>query len=438
MAARRVAIVGGGLAGLAAAVDLKDRGWNVEIFERSRLLGGRATSFEIDGHEVDNGQHVFLACCTQFIDFVERAGMAHHLHLQERFDVVALSKAGVRSRLRSASLPAPLHLLASFMSYRHMRWPARLQVAYALTKIRGALQSQESFLAWLTRHRQSAEAIAVFWEPFVVPALNASLERVSAADAAFVIVNAFLSDAGAARFGWSMIPLEHIMQGAAERADGVHLSTTVFSMDAPPDGPVTLQTANKTHQCDAVVLAVAPPQLARLLGDARRFGVRDLERFEAKPIVDIHLWHDGATLPFDFAALIDSPVQWIFQKGDGYLCCSVSAADRYMTMDTAALTALAWGEVREAVPELSRATLIGSAVTRNPNATYLARTGTARPGVGTLQTNVVLAGSWTATGWPDTMESAVRSGRDAARTLDDKHAKVSALSGKPSEVPAFG
>ncbi len=433
MAARRVAVVGGGLAGLAAAVELKDRGWNVEIFERSRLLGGRATSFEIDGHEVDNGQHVFLACCTEFIDFVRHIGMAHHLHLQDRFDVVALSKSGVSSRLRAASLPAPLHLIASFLRYRHMRFTARLQVASALMRIRGAEGSSESFLAWLKRHGQSDEAIRAFWEPFVVPALNASLERVSAGDAAFVIVNAFLSDPGAARFGWSTIPLAHIMRAAAERVDAVHLSTPVFSIEVPHDGPPSLTTAEETSRFDAVVLAVGPAQLGRLLGDANRFGIRDLDRFEPKPIVDIHLWHDGASLPFDFAALIDSPVQWIFQKGAGYLCCSVSAADEYLRMETAELTALAWREVQHTVRELANVKLVRSAVTRNPNATYLPEAGVSRPLAGTLQTSVAIAGSWTQTGWPDTMESAVRSGRSAARALDSVRAQTHI-----DEVPAIG
>ncbi len=433
MAARRVAVVGGGLAGLAAAVDLKERGWNVEIFERSRLIGGRATSFEIDGHEVDNGQHVFLACCTEFIDFVERIGMAQHLHLQDRFDVVALSKSGVESRLRAASLPAPLHLIASFLRYRHMGFSSRLAVASALMRIRSAEGSSESFLTWLKRHGQSDEAIRAFWDPFVVPALNASLERVSAGDAAFVIVNAFLSDAGAARFGWSTIPLAHMMQAAAERADAVHLSTPVFSVEMPQTGPVSLTTAEQTSRFDAVVLAVGPAQLGRLLGNASRFGIGDLARFEPKPIVDIHLWHDGAALPFDFAALIDSPVQWVFQKGEGYLCCSVSAADEYLTMDTAELTALAWREVQQTVHELAKAKLVRSAVTRNPNATYLPEPGVSRPGPRTLQTNVAIAGSWTETGWPDTMESAVRSGRNAARVIDDVQAQAHF-----AEVPAIG
>ncbi len=314
-----------------------------------------------------------------------------------------------------------------------MGWAARLQVAYALTKIRGAERSQESFLAWLTRHGQSAEAIRAFWEPFVVPAINASLERVSAADAAFVIVNAFLSDAGAARFGWTTIPLAHVMRPAAERADALHLSTPVFGVDVDDDDTIRLSTGNGTARFDAAVLAVGPAQLARLLGDPRRFGLAELARFEAKPIIDMHLWHDGGALPFDFAALIDSPVQWIFQKDRGYLCCSVSAADRYLTMETQQLTAFAWDEVRQAVPELRHATLSQSAVTRNPNATYLPEPGVVRPAQRTSRANVAIAGSWTQTGWPDTMESAVRSGREAAHALESV-----AMQRRIDEVPVVG
>jgi squalene-associated FAD-dependent desaturase len=432
VATRRVAIVGAGIAGLAAAVELKDRGWTVEIFERSRLLGGRATSFEIDGLEVDNGQHVFLACCTEFIDFVDRIGMARYLHLQERFDVIALSKNGCKSRLRASALPAPLHLMTSFIRYRHMGWLSRLQVARALMNIRTAESSSENFLAWLRRNGQNNDAIRSFWEPFVVPALNAPLERVSAADAAFVIINAFLNDAGAARFGWTTIPLAHVMKAAAERADDVHLSTPVFRTDAD-DAGVTLATGQGQFRFDAAVLAVAPGQLAHLLGDDARFGIGDLECFEAKPIVDVHLWYDGAPTPFDFAALIGSPVQWVFQKDRGYLCCSVSAADKYMAMATAELAAIAWGEVRDAVAELAHANLIRSAVTRNPNATYLPRAGAVRPAQKTLASNVAIAGSWTNTGWPDTMESAVRSGRQAARVLDGAR-----TNGTIGEVQAVG
>jgi uncharacterized protein with NAD-binding domain and iron-sulfur cluster len=110
VAAPRVAVAGGGLAGLAAALDLKDAGCEVHLFERSRLLGGRATSFELDGRVVDNGQHVYLACCTEFVRFVERAGLGGALYLQDRFDVTVYAN-GIRSGLRAANLPAPWHLL---------------------------------------------------------------------------------------------------------------------------------------------------------------------------------------------------------------------------------------------------------------------------------------------------------------------------------------
>ncbi|MGZ3518829.1 MAG: hydroxysqualene dehydroxylase HpnE [Vulcanimicrobiaceae bacterium] len=436
MAARRVAVVGAGLAGLAAALELKDAGWTVEVFERSRLIGGRATSFEIDGHEVDNGQHVFLACCTEFIAFAERAGMGQHLHLQDRFDVVAIAKTGRRSRLRAAALPPPLHLLASFMGYRHMSWAGRVQVALALTRIKGALRSQESFGAWLARNGQSNETIRAFWEPFVVPALNASLERISASDAAFVIATAFLSGAGAARFGWSTVPLAHIMGAAAKRADRIQLSTAVLELDVPQysGAEISIGVAGGVRrEFDAVVLAVPPNQLARLLGDPQRFGLPPLDGYEPKPIIDIHLWYEGDAVDFEFATLLDSPLQWIFQKDAGYLCCSVSAADEYVMRPTAELEQIAWDELRAALPQLASARLLRSAVTRNPYSTYLPKSGVRRPSQRTLQPNVAIAGSWTQTGWPDTMESAVRSGLAAAKVLNDVPSVMPVV-----KVPAVG
>jgi len=424
-------------------LDLKDAGYHVDMFERMRLIGGRATSFEIDGHEVDNGQHVFLACCDEFIRFVDRAGMSQHLHLQERFDVLALAKNGVRSRLRAASLPAPFHLLVSFLGYRHLNWAGRLQIALALASIKSALNSNVSFLDWLRQHGQGDDAIRAFWDPFVVPALNASLDRVSAADAAFVIVTAFLSDANAARFGFSMVPLAHIMSAAAKRADSVSTSTAVLGLEAgetPADG-VTLRLAgDERRHYDGVVLAVPPNAVARLLEDPARFGLPPLDGYEAKPIIDIHLWHDGGAMNFDFATLLGSPVQWIFQKGPGYLCCSVSAADDYLIRPTADVVALAWEEVRAALPELAQAKLLNDAVTRNPNSTYLAKPGVRRPLQHTTQPTVAIAGSWTETGWPDTMESAVRSGIAATAFLRTSLESVAPV---PSvhvvqEVPAVG
>jgi squalene-associated FAD-dependent desaturase len=419
VAAPRIAVVGGGLAGLAAAMDLQTRGFQVTLFERSRLLGGRATSFEVAGHVVDNGQHVYLACCTEFIRFVQNAGCAEALYLQDRFDVVAFSRDGKRSRLRAANLPAPFHLLLAFAGYKHLSLKSKIEIAGALAALkftRGDARTDGSFAQWLHAHHQGAEAVHRFWEPFMVPALNAPLERMDAAEAAFVISTAFLSHRNDARFGYSRIPLAQIMEAVAGRLERVARSTAVMEVRAGAE-EVLLRTAQGVERFDAAVLAVPPRALARLLGDPARAGLPPLEGYEPFAIMDVHLWYDGEPAGFDFAAMLESPVQWVFQKASGYLCCSISAAGAHVATPTGDMVSLAWQAVCRAVPSLAQARLVDGAATRNPEGTYLALPGTVRPGARTAHERVAVAGAWTATGWPDTMESAVRSGFTAARVL---------------------
>ena len=417
--AGRVAVVGAGLAGLAAALDLQERGYDVEVFERTRLLGGRATSFEVGGREIDNGQHVYLHCCDRFIAFVEGVGMGHALHEQERFDALVLARDGTSSRLRAASLPAPFHLLASFAGYAHLDLGGRMRVARALA---GAAFTRNpdpglTFDAWLDRNGQNAATRRAFWDPFFIPALNASFDRVSAADALFVISTAFLGDASAARFGFSTVPLAHVAAAAARRLHAVHLSTGVLALDVADDA-VTLQLPDdRRERFDAVVLAVSPRTTAKLLQSPERFGVRALDTYDPYPIVDVHLWHDRGALGFDFAAVLDSPLQWIFEKEQGYVCCSISAAGDVLTVPTSELEKLAWAELQAFVPELRDGRVLHAAATRNPEATYLPRPGSARTLQRTAHPKVAIAGSWTETGWPDTMESAVRSGALAAEAI---------------------
>ena len=420
MAAGRVAVVGAGLAGLAAGIDLTDAGFHVEVFERSRLLGGRATSFLVDGVEVDNGQHVFLGCCTEFLRFVDRVGMSKFVRMQERFDALVLSRNGVASRLRAVGLPAPWHLLGSFIGYRHLAWPDKLRLARAL-RAAGTTPFDGTFAQWLTQHGQTEDALRSFWRPFFVPALNAPLEEVSAADATFVLSTAFLHEAGGARFGYATIPLAHVARKAAAKLARVHLSTPVTGVSfarthGGVDG-VTLRDGQRVP-FDAVVLALSPPQLSLVAGGVgQQLGLPALDGYIAHPIVDVHLWHDRGHLGFDFAAVLDSPLQWIFEKRSGYLCCSLSAAEKYLTMPAAQVSQECWNEIKTAIPTLAGATLLRSAVTRNPEATYLASPTQKRPGPQTSFPNLAIAGSWTDTGWPDTMESAVRSGSAAARLI---------------------
>jgi squalene-hopene/tetraprenyl-beta-curcumene cyclase len=454
VALERVAIVGGGLAGLAAALRFKDAGSRVELFERSRLLGGRATSFEIDGIEVDNGQHVFLACCTEFVDFARSVGMENELRLQERFDARILSRDGRTGRLRAGAFPAPFQLTESFATYAFLTLREKLNIARALLAARNSAVTLshperrrgtkgQTFEDWLRQNHQGIGERRAFWDPFFIPALNAPYDRVSAGDALFVLQTAFLRDAGAARFGFSKVPLAHLAQAAAAKLDAVHLSTAVievapneaggvfvrpspFALRQPQDdslgaraqGDSVLECAqNDTDRFDAVVLAVPPRQVARILGDASRYGVANLDAYEPYPIVDVHLWHDGGSIGIDFAAALESPLQWIFEKAPGYLCCSISAAEQYLRMPTQELESLAWRETQAFLPSLKDANLLRSAVTRNPEATWLPRIGSARTAQRTSHPAIAIAGAWTETGWPDTMESAIRSGTLAAEQL---------------------
>ncbi len=419
MAASRVAVVGAGLAGLAAGFDLAKAGFEVELFERSRLLGGRATSFVIDGIEVDNGQHVFLGCCTEFLRFVDRIGMSSLVRMQERFDALVFSRDGVASRLRAVGLPAPWHLVGSFLGYRHLAWRDKLRLARTL-KAAETPPCEGSFAQWLALHGEREEALRSFWRPFFIPALNAPLEDVSAADAIFVLSTAFLNGAEAARFGYATVPLARFAAKAAESVARVHLSAPVTGLSySRTHGEVDgiILDDGQRRAFDAVVLALAPPQLSRVAGDATQIGLPALDGYKPYPIVDVHLWHDRGRLGFDFAAVLDSPLQWIFEKGSGYLCCSLSDARSYVSMPAVEVSQRCWEEIKRAIPALHGATLVRSAVTRNAEATYLPAPTQRRPGPQTSFPNLAIAGSWTDTGWPDTMESAVRSGVAAARLL---------------------
>jgi squalene-associated FAD-dependent desaturase len=404
------------LAGLSATLDLVEMGYEVTIFERSRLLGGRATSFELAGREVDNGQHVFLGCCTAFVEFAGRLKMGDRLHFQDRFEALVLD-AGRAARLRAGVLPAPWHVALSFLAYRHVAWWDRVAIARALLDVRSAKTDGGTFAAWLARHGQSRAAVRAFWEPFVVPALNAPLAEIDAAQAAFVLETAFLSGAAAARFGWTTVPLARFAEAAARRAADVQRASAVTAVE-PAAASVMLRLANGgVEDFDAVVLALPPPALRRVLGEPDRFGIESLESYDGRPIVDVHVRHDAGDVGFSFAALLGGAVQWVFAKEPGYACASISAAGQTFRLRTAEIVERTWSEMRGAIPALRGAHLLESAVTRNPDAAYLRRPGARAAGNATAFANVALAGGWTEPLWPDTMEAAVRSGRTAAARL---------------------
>jgi squalene-associated FAD-dependent desaturase len=415
----RVVVVGAGLAGLAAVCTLADRGHEAVLVERSRLLGGKATSFTVDGVEVDNGQHVHLACCTEYLDFVAALGMREALWTQPRFEVTVLRRGATPSHLRAGrGLPGTLSLLPSFALYAPLPLRAKLEVVRALRHIDEPVDASETFAMWLQRRGQGEAAIAGFWNLFVVPAVNAAIDEVGAADALFVIRTAFAGDPRAAAIGWSRVPLARIAEAAATRAAEVRMRTSAVAV--LDDG-----TAVRGIRCasgeeilgDAVVLAVPPARLTAILDDATRFGVRGLERFRSRAIIDVHLWFDIPSTGLTFAAIAGSPVQWVFEKRPGYLCCSLSAADSVVGLPESELVEMCRAEIAAVWPRLATARLVRGAVTRDPEATFVPTPGLVRPGAQTTRPTLSIAGAWTATGWPATMESAVRSGRIAAEAI---------------------
>jgi squalene-associated FAD-dependent desaturase len=414
----RVAVVGAGLAGLTAGIELARRGWHVDLYERSRLLGGKATSFEVDGHEVDCGQHVVLACCTATLDLVAELGLSDSLYVQPRFEVTVLSRNRPPALLRASGLPAPMHLMTGFARYPHLTTMDRFMVGRALIAARSDRHAHGDMASWLRRQRPSVRALRAVWEPFLVPALNAPLDRVSASMGLFVIRTAFLGDRDAARIAYMTVPLARLAEAAAARAAGVHMRQAVVGLhhDGTRVTGVKL-SGGAGAACDACVLAVPPRRLATILEDVPEAGVTGLDAFEAMPIVDVHLWYDRPVLGCDFAALLDSPVQWVFEKSPGYVCCSLSAADTLVSRPEAELVELARSALAAVLPSAGRARLLRGGATRDPEATFIPGPDIRRPGPATRLSNLVIAGAWTDTGWPATIESAVRSGRTAANTL---------------------
>jgi squalene-associated FAD-dependent desaturase len=432
-----VGVVGGGLAGITAALRCADAGHAVTLFEATPRLGGLTYSFRRGELDVDNGQHVFLRCCTAYQDLLRRLGVADRVTLQRRLDIPVHSPASRRpARLRRSGLPAPLHLSGALARYGPLSPVQRLafvRAALALRRVAPASPETDaqSFGAWLAAHGQSERAVRALWDLVGVATLNARAPDASLALAATVFQIGLLTDAAAADLGWSAVPLSRLHGEPARRclaAAGARLLThaKVLAIVPHEDGWLIRSRAGD-HAVDQVVLAVPPRAADRLLppgglalpaGWARGLG--------ASPIVNAHAVYDRPVLSAPFVAGIDTPIQWVFdrtaQSGlatGQYLAVSLSAADDLVDLPTGAVRDRLLPALAAILPRARRARVTDFFVTRERQATFRPAPGTARfrPGPVTAARGLFLAGAWTATGWPATMEGAVRSGNAAADAL---------------------
>lgn len=434
-----VAVIGGGLAGITAALRCADAGARVTLYESRPRLGGLTHSFRRGDLWIDNGQHVFLRCCTAYQSLLERLGVTELVELQPRLDVpVRSERAAGTARLRRTGLPAPLHLGASLLRYRWLDPVARLRVvaaALALARVDREADRVDriSFGAWLAAHGQEARAIETVWDLIGLPTLNARAADASLALAATVFQIGLLEHADAADIGWSRVPLQRLHGDAAARALGaagvrLRLRTRVDAL--LPDGVGwSLGHAAEQERYAAAILAV-PPTVAATLLPAGAVDLRDdwAVALGSSPILNLHLVVDRRVLEEPFVAGVDGPLQWIFDRTEQagldpaegqYLAVSLSAADELIGRRSGELRDWALPHLHRLLPRLRTAELKEFFVTREPHATFAPAPGSRelRPGAITALPGLFLAGAWTATGWPATMEGAVRSGEAAATAL---------------------
>jgi zeta-carotene desaturase len=430
-------VVGGGLAGLAAGSALAGAGFSVTLVERRPFLGGRASSYQHPGtgEIVDNCQHVLLGCCTNLIEFYTRTGVVDQIRWYDR--MTFLEPGGRASEIGPSPLPAPLHTTPAFLRAACLNLSDKVGIARAMVTLAPStpLDNGESFLTWLRRHGQTDRAIDRFWKTVLVSALNEDIDKISVPYAAQVMRESFLKSAAAGRMGVPTVPLTELYNSAGDYIQK-HGGRVRFRISA--DGfradlsHVTLNLGGREEIFDYVVFALPFDGLARILPDtsAAQPLRQSLARFETSPITGIHLWFDRQISDLEHAVLLDRTIQWMFHKsklqqrtsnnGHGsYVELVVSSSKDLVEKSKQEIVDLAMRELADFFPAVREATLLKSTVIKEVHATYSPRPGVDqdRPRPETIWPRVFLAGDWTATGWPATMEGAVRSGYLAAQSL---------------------
>jgi squalene-associated FAD-dependent desaturase len=457
-----VLVIGGGLAGIAAALDCAAAGARVTLVEVRRRLGGAAYSFERDGMRFDNGQHVFLRCCSAYRALLARMGSDHHVAVQERLEIPVLSPGGQPVLLRRGSLPPPFHLAGALARYPHLTATERFTAALAARAL-GKLDPSDPALdtqtlgGWLAEQGQDAHAVSVLWDLIALPTLNVPAAEASLALGAFVFRTGLLASADAGDIGFHVGTLADTIGEPAERAlaaAGVEyrLGWRAAGLRRSGDG-FELQGGEGGFSAEAVIVALPHARAAGLLAPLLPALAASLAGLGVSPIVNLHVVYNRVVCEQPFAAGVDTPVQYLFDRsaaagapaGCQYLAVSLSGAQPEMQMGVDALRERYLPALEELLPAARGATVERFLATREHAATFRAAPGTAtlRPGPRTQIPGLVLAGSWTDTGWPATLEGAVLSGHAAAlealaalELQSPAHGQAQSAGGAPGSGPA--
>jgi len=444
-----VIVIGGGLAGLAASVALAEAGWRVRLFEQRPFLGGRAASYVLpDGEHVDNCQHVTFGCCTNLEDFYRRVGSAGKIKFFDR--MILLDPQGRHGEMHAGILPAPFHMTGSFLTFSPLALKDKLGIARAFYSI---LQSGGhppdvdepggiSMLEWLRRHKQTPAAISRFWRVVLVSALSEELDRIDARYGIDVFWKAVLSNKTGYRMGVPAVALGDLYEGcraAIEQKGGEVVFRSPLRGLRIENAKLiaALFDEGREETADAYVLALPHHVLSELLPESVKrtdTALGNLDKIIDAPITGVHFWFDRQVMTEPFISLLDTTTQWIFNKtalyagANGaspardkgqYLQLVISASYDLLQKPRQEIIDLCLKEVRHALPAARDANLLKATVIKEAAATFSPQPGVDRwrPIQRTSIGGLFLAGDWTATGWPATMEGAVRSGYLAAEAV---------------------
>lgn len=419
-----VIVVGGGLAGLAATAALSSAGYSVKLFEARPFLGGRATSYEIDSETIDNCQHILLRCCVNLMDFYGRLGVAKDIAFHK--EIFFLEPGGRMSTLRAGLLPAPNHFAESFLRLMFLNFGEKLAVARAIRAIDRERSREDldriTMQQWLVEQRQPPRAIERFWRQVLVSAINEELDRMAASHGFQVFRLGFLARKTSYEMGIPAVPLGALYgREAWQRMGNVDLR-----MRSPVEN-IVIENGLVQHvlaggeqlRADHYVCALPFERIRAIVPDLPV----DVTPFQHSPITGIHLWFDRPITDLPHATLLDRTIQWMFNKSEGrYVQLVVSASRSLETMPRAEVITRAVRELAEFFPIVREAKLEKAHVVKEIRATFSAAPGleSMRPLSRTVIPNLVLAGDWTRSGWPATMEGAVRSGYLAAEAITGK------------------
>ena len=438
--AEKVLILGGGLAGLAAAVGLAPHGFEITILEARGRLGGRASSFQdaLTGQMIDTCQHLVMGCCTNLKHFCKTLGIDGLIETQPAF--YFLTHDGRVSSMRADPLPAPFHLARAFLSLHYLTLTEKLRIAWALSRLRAEpADADPPFQGWLTKHSQSQRMIDRFWALVLTSALNERIERLGLRYARKVFVDGYFSSRRGFEIELPNVPLGRLYGEELQswlRAHGVRIcldtNARAISMNQDLVHGVELREG-EFMPADWIIAALPFDRLAAILPAGTREAhpcFRDLSRLETSPITSIHVWYDRPVMKLPHVVLIDCLGQWVFRRdqspaGEHYVQVVISASRDLKNLGHAEIERRILAELAEMLPGAKTAVVRRVRVITEHEATFSAVPGVDRwrPSQETPIGNLLLAGDWTATGWPATMESAVRSGYLAGEALLRKKGK---------------